>query len=317
VARTYKGSVSETEEIGLEGDSDADPDAEGDSDVGPEDPDDEPTSTAALAGRLLGVLGFGEADTAYEHLAEQALWLTALNADDKLVVELEQLLAGAAWDPVFGDRDQPPAISGPFMQRLALGILLQRRTADKGPGAAQRTLAALAALALCCADPKVGRRLRRGFGRLDLMAVTEQIPVAMRVRMLALEYRHLPPNDAPPPPLFVARVEDLLERLDGLRLLAHTLDEIPGAVTEPRDAMLEALVPPRSAALRTLARVLLAAPAPFEEPAQVLAACVESAPDVWGDADVGELERRYVELCAILLHGPFVLLEDGRFGGEG
>ena len=44
---------------------------------------------------------------------------------------------------------------------------------------------------------------------------------------------------------------------------------------------------------------------------------------VWDDRSidlpklVSELERRYAELCVILLHGPFVLLDDGRFGGQG
>ena len=278
----------------------------------PGPPPDDEHARYALAGRTIAALGLDDSQGGLAHLAESALWLALLNQGDALRDDLEALLDGAAWDPLFGGA--APRVVRPDLNRAALGLLLQRRAGAPDAGAAERTLAALAALCLACVDPDTGRRLQRGFGRLKLLDVVEQIPTALPTRMLALEFRHMGLADAPIPPAFVARLEDVFERLDALGLLRVRLSDLPGAVTDTADGLLEALLITCAPSQRTLARVLFQATAPHEDPQTLLAACASASPAVWSSEEhpSAMLERAYASLVAALADTPFALSPPGR-----
>lgn len=102
-----------------------------------------------------------------------------------------------------------------------MALILLRAAGEPDGGAAQRTAAALACTALGVADPDAGAAVQRGLGDLRLLGSYSTVPVAARVR--AWPSSPLPEPRAAPAAKFVARVQDLLERLDAESLLAVRL----------------------------------------------------------------------------------------------
>ncbi len=271
-----------------------------------------PLSPDAVVEQALARLELGrDAEGEHAALAHDALWLALVSLGEEVRPELEALLAGEVWSPLLGP--EAPPLRDPLLDRVALGLIAQRHAARAGAGVAQRAAAALAAAALCCADPRVGLRLQPGFGRLRLLEIVEQIPVALPIRALTLELRHLPLRTEPRvPPALIARVEDLLDRLDAQGLLPASLADHPDAadVEAPgwtSDALLAALLPGRARALRSLARVVLPAPAPFTDAEALLAACRAADPRLWADAAPEVVLRRYAALAEALGETPFAL----------
>lgn len=107
---------------------------------------------------------------------------------------------------------------------MAVGRGLLACAADAQVGAAERALCALACVALGSADPPSGLLLQPGLGGLRLLEIVDQIPIAAQIRQLLLEFRHTP-LDREVPATFLARIEDLLERIDGEKLTAVRLTD--------------------------------------------------------------------------------------------
>ncbi|MBL4845530.1 MAG: hypothetical protein JKY65_08395 [Planctomycetes bacterium] len=210
-------------------------------------------------GAVTARLGLAEAERAHDHLASTALWLALANLDVELGPSIERWLAGSAWDHVFPDAPQTPAL-----QRLALGLSLLDAARRPGTPASARALAGLAAVALGCANPPTGRRLQPACAELGFLPLTEQVPVALPIRQLILEFRHLDLRQSPAP-AFVARVEDLPDRLDRTELLGVRLTDHPAAILDPSSAWWTALVGSRSPSLALLARLVLTNPSRTEE----------------------------------------------------
>lgn len=300
---------------------DPEPDPEPDPDPAEPQPQPQPEPYQPLdedlVARVLAHVDLSEADSPHMHLAESAVWLALSNLGDRVRDDLVLLLAGDAWRCVRADR----AVTDPPLQRLALGLLLQREAAAPGAGVAARAAAALAAVALGCADPRAGAGLQRGFARLRLLEITEQIPVALPIRMLALEFRHLT-LPAVIPSDFVARVEDLLDRLDAQALLPVALSDHPDerSADAPGEAHLEALLQTRAPSLRSLARVLFAVPTPFASAEALLAVLREDAPASWdlpAEEGAHALALRYASLSERLVDTPFALLSPESGSGFG
>lgn len=252
-----------------------------------------------LAGVLEAMALQGEGDPRGA-LAETAIWLALENLGERAADELAAARSGSWWSAAWPDGAEaldphPP----PLLIRIAVGVVLQRCAADWRLGAAERTLCALASVALGCCDPEAGRALQPGLGGLGLLELADKIPVAAQVRTLLLEFRHLR-LDQDVPAAFVARIEDLLERFDRERLTAARLeDKLPGP-REAEELRLAALIRSRAPRLIGLLRVLLRAPAGFEELEPLLAACREDAPAAWERIPPGRaaaaLESAYGQL---------------------
>lgn len=214
-------------------------------------------------------------------LAETAIWLALENLGPRAGEELAAARSGSWWSAAWPDGAEalaphPP----PLLVRIAVGVVLQRCAGNFVLGASERTLCALASVALGCADPEAGRALQPGLGGLGLLELIDKIPVAAQVRTLLLEFRHLRLDQDVPAP-FVARIEDLLERFDREKLTAARLeDRLPGP-REAEELRMAALVRSRSPRLLGLLRVLLRAPGGFTELEPLLAACREDAPAAW------------------------------------
>ena len=215
-------------------------------------------------GAVTARLGLAEAERSHDHLAETALWLALANLDLELGPFMERWLAGRAWEHLFAGAGEVTPAEGPLarlqvpsLQRLALGLALLDAARRPGTPASARALAALAAVALGCADPPTGRRLQPAAAELGLLPLTEQIPVALPIRQLVLEFRHLNLRQDPGP-AFMARIEDLLDRIDRTDLLGVRLQDHPAVVADPAQAWWTALVGSRSPSLILLARLTLA-----------------------------------------------------------
>lgn len=252
------GWLPDPEAAGEQGASEAEP--------SPKEPPARPAIRGFLAehlervGAVTARLGLAEAERSHDHLAETALWLALANLDLELGPVLERWLAGRAWEHLFpgAEASAPLAkLQVPSLQRLALGLALLDAARREGTPASARVLAALAAIALGVADPPTGRRLQPAAAELGLLPLTEQVPVALPIRQLVLEFRHLDLRQEPGP-AFVARVEDLLDRLDRTELLGVRLQDHPAATRDPSRAWWTALVGSRSPNLILLARLTLA-----------------------------------------------------------
>lgn len=253
-------------------------------------------------GAVTARLGLAEAERSHDHLAETALWLALANLDLELGAVLDRWLEGRAWEHLFGDAREGVApgagplakLQVPNLQRLALGLALLDAARRPGTPASARALAALAAVALGCADPPTGRRLQPAAADLGLLPLTEQVPVALPIRQLVLEFRHLDLRHEPGP-AFMARVEDLLDRLDRTELLGVRLEDHPAAVDDPTQAWWTALVGSRSPSLILLARLTLAQGIDDEE--ELLSALAERDPS-WEESPAAK--ARLQALCATL-----------------
>jgi hypothetical protein len=268
---TVDKGASATADEGWEPDPEAEPAAEAPPaaqalDEHEQGPPARPAIRGFLAEHLVRVgavtarLGLAEAERSHEHLAETALWLALANLDLELGPVLDRWLEGRAWEHLFpGANPESPLgkLQVPSLQRLALGLALLDAARRPGTPASARALAALAAVALGCADPPTGRRLQPAAAELGLLPLTEQVPVALPIRQLVLEFRHLDLRQDPGP-AFVARVEDLLDRLDRTELLGVRLQDHPAVVPDPAQAWWTALVGSRSPSLILLARLTLA-----------------------------------------------------------
>ena len=289
---------------------------------GPEE--GEASEVNRLARDTIRALDLGELNSPQQQLTEAALWLAIVNLGEHVRPELERLLAGETWRVL---RPKAGAVCSPALNRIALGLVLQELAATPASGTAERVLSALAVMALGCADPEAGLRLQRGFGKLRLLELVDQIPVAAQVRTLTLEFRNLPlrrklrAGEEPVPVAFAARVEDLLDRLDAESLLRFAIADQPGRREEAlglsEEGLVAALIGSRAPTLHALLEVLLAAEATCGSGETLLARCHEHAPTVWGpasEAELAELGRRYDELRQILTTTPFSLRP--RAGGE-
>ena len=262
--------------------------------------DTAPAPVGELAGQALGALDLGERGTPAELLAEAALWLALANLEHATGEDLEAICDGTWWRSRFPVANDDANADPPALARTATGRVLLRCAAEPEVGAAERAAAALGVVALGCADAEVGLSLQRGLGNLRLLDIVQQIPLAARIRTLAQEFRHHPLERELPGAQFLARVEDLLERLDREQLLARGLRD------RPRDeavADLQALLRTRSPHQLSLGRVLLAG-AWFADREALLDACLADAPRLWGrlprDAGARRVESLYGELRARL-----------------
>lgn len=260
-------------------------------------------------------LGLAEAERTHDHLAETALWLALANLDMELGQALEDWLAGHAWDHLFPKAAtggfQPGALQTPALQRLALGLLLLAAARRPGTPASARAMAALASVALGCADPPTGRRLQPACAELGLLPLTEQVPVALPIRQLVLEFRHLDLRQSPSP-AFVARIEDLLDRLDRTELLGVRLQDHPAARADSAQAWWTALVGSRSPTLVLLARLTLAEG--IQEDAALLEALAERDPSWSLEGASARLESLRATLAERLADTP---LGDTPLGAQG
>jgi hypothetical protein len=198
-------------------------------------------------------------------LAEEAAWLALLALGARVREDLEALAAGRWWARAGGLEPDAQAAEDDARARLALGLLLRQHAADREVGAGERAVSALAAVALGCADAEAGRALQAGLSQLDLLDIVRQIPVAARVRALALEFRFRRLGERLPAK-FVGRVQDLLERLDREGLLGVALrdraspEERQRALVEaalaraPRPRRRAARKAPRAAGAKTTKR---------------------------------------------------------------
>ena len=251
----------------------------------------------AVVARVTGRLGLAEAERAHDHLAESALWLALANLDRELGEFLQTWLAGEAWEHLV-----PGAGATPELQRLALGLQLLGAARSPGAPASARVLAALAAVALGTADPPTGRGLQPACADLDLLPLTEQVPVALAIRALVFEFRHLDLRQAPEP-RFVAQIEDLLDRLDRTELLALRLSDHPALRRDEDYTWWCALVGSRSPQLVGLAQLALGHEAPPDRPT-LLAALAARDPS-WSEAGAAlRLERLSLLLAERLGESP-------------
>ncbi|MGE0706815.1 MAG: hypothetical protein AB7N76_06380 [Planctomycetota bacterium] len=259
--------------------------------------------------QAIACLGLAEAESAHQHLAEAAIWLALSNLDLELNEGLGAWLEGSAWAPLAPGRGP---LRDPLLQRVALGLLLQRGARMPGAPAAARVAAALGAAALTCADPAAGIRLQRGFASLGLLPVTEQVPVALPVRALVLELRHLDLR-AGVPAGFVARIEDLLDRLDATGLLGIRLSDHPDVREDERLPLWEALLATRAPTLIGLARLLFESQ-PLPDLGALIAALREDgvilSPD--DEAARAQIAARYATVRARLAGTPFALLDPAQ-----
>lgn len=273
----------------------------------------------ALLERLLAALetpGVGPAAAPHEQLAADAVWLAVSALGERARPGLERVLDGSFWRRLLRPGESTGAPGGSTDRaRAAVALLLLEAAADPDIGAAERVAAALACLALGCADPDAGAAVQRGLGDLRLLDLVRQIPVAARVRALAMEFRFRN-LERRLPAAFVARVQDLLERLDAEALLAVRLLDRTGA--RRGDVGLQALVRSASPRLTSMARALARADGPMADPAALAAACAAEAPDLWGrwtgPAATEQAVATYAELKAALAGSPFRLLPGGRSG---
>ncbi|MCO5172393.1 MAG: hypothetical protein M9894_39350 [Planctomycetes bacterium] len=180
-----------------------------------------------LVDAVLARAALGRDDDPRAALADEAAWLALMALGGRVRGDLERLLAGTWWADARREApdDAPaPAAGAPESARrirAALALLLREQAAERDTGAAERATAALACVALGCADPAAGRLLQQGLAHLELLDIVKQIPIAARVRALALEFRFRRLGAVPA--RFVAKVQDLLERLDREGLLAVAL----------------------------------------------------------------------------------------------
>ncbi|MCA8925052.1 MAG: hypothetical protein KDD82_24795 [Planctomycetes bacterium] len=270
-------------------------------------PGDEPQTP--LIERVLAHLALDRRESGRDALAEDAVWLALRALEGRCDDDLQALLEGDYWSQALpGLAPAESGEEGLRLGRTALGLLLVREGADPAGGSAERTACTLAALALGCADPDVGRGLQAALATIRLLDVTRQIPVATHVRQLAFEFRHL--DLRPPPTDYMARIEDALERFDAEQLLPTVLaDRRPH---DPLSVHLQALAQTRSPTLLSLARVLLAH-ARFPDGASTLAACRRDAPATWRDPGaLARLERAYGQLRGLLADTPYALCPRGE-----
>lgn len=227
----------------------------------PEERPDHPLDAPdrALIEAVLARAGLAHEGEPRAALADDAVWLALMALGGRARPALRRLLAGTFWADEPG-RDAPaPAPPGrpldPGRVRVALALILRDRAADRETGAAERTASALACVALGCADAAAGRVLQQGLAQLELLDIVRQVPVAARVRRLALEFRFCRLDAIPA--RFVARVQDLLERLDREALLAVSLRDRASPEERSRALLRSALVggdPRLGALLEALAR---------------------------------------------------------------
>lgn len=229
-------------------------------------------------------------------LADDAVWLALMALGGRVRDGLARLLAGTFWGGA--------APADAARARGALALLLREQAADVDAGAAERTTATLACVALGCADEAAGRLLQQGLAQLELLSVVRQIPVAARVRRLALEFRFRRLDALPA--RFVARVQDLLERLDQEALLAVTLRDRAAPEARSR-ALFHAALAGGDPRLGGLLEALLRAGRPVA--ARELAR-------VWGQgADARQVAAACGRLARALDGGPWALSRArGRWG---
>lgn len=199
-----------------------------------------------LVDAVLALAGLGRGGDPRAALADEAAWLALMALGGRVAGDLERLLAGTWWagraGPAAGpadvvadaaDDDEPGEVTSAGRARAALALLLREQAAERDTGAAERATAALACVALGCADPAAGRLLQQGLAHLELLDIVKQIPIAARVRALVLEFRFRRLGAVPA--RFVARVQDLLERLDREGLLAVALRDRAAPEAQARE----------------------------------------------------------------------------------
>jgi hypothetical protein len=256
--------------------------------------------------RVLARVAFGQDGDPRGAHADDAAWLALTALGARVKDEVERLLAGTWWqERLRGERvDAGDGAGG--RDRVALALLLRAHAADRETGAAERTACALACLAIGCADEEAGRALQHGLAHLDLLDIVKQIPVAARVRTLALEFRFRRLGDRLPAKV-VARVQDLLERFDREGLLGVALRD--RASPEQRARALEVVaLAGGDPALASLLRALLRGPADAKT---LAAACADDAPAAWPKADARAVARACGRLAKALADGPWRVRKQG------
>lgn len=189
-----------------------------------------------LVDAVLALAGLGRGGDPRAALADEAAWLALMALGGRVAGDLERLLAGTWWagHAVAGDVEgEPGEVTSAGRARAALALVLREQAAERDAGAAERATAALACVALGCADPATGRLLQQGLAHLELLDIVKQIPIAARVRALVLEFRFRRLGAVPA--RFVARVQDLLERLDREGLLAVALRDRAAPEAQARE----------------------------------------------------------------------------------
>ncbi len=282
---------------------------------------------ADLIGATLARLDLGADGAPHEQLALDAVWLALTALGERVRAPLEQVVAGTFWEAVLQGRWPEPGteplspapIGTAGRPRVAVALILLRAAGEPDGGAAERTAAALACTALGVADPDAGAAVQRGLGDLRLLELISTVPVAARVRSLALEFRYRN-LERRLPAKFVARVQDLLERLDAESLLAVRLADCLGPSRREVTAI-AALVRSASPRVTSLTRALSRAAARGEElrtREALLEACLAEAPDTWRRFDraqgLREVELAYAALAGALEGSSFSLLPGGRKG---
>jgi hypothetical protein len=285
-------------------------------------------STADLIGATLARLDLGADGAPHEQLALDAVWLALTALGERVRAPLAELVAGTFWEAVLQGRWPEPGtdplspapVGTAGRPRVAVALVLLRAAGEPDGGAAERTAAALACTALGVADPDAGAAVQRGLGDLRLLELVSTVPVAARVRSLALEFRYRN-LERRLPAKFVARVQDLLERLDAESLLAVRLADCLGPARREGTAI-AALVRSASPRVTSLTRALSRAAARDDGPLRtreaLLEACLAEAPDTWRRFDraqgLREVELAYEALGRALEGSSFALLPGGRKG---
>lgn len=288
----------------------------------------EPLSPADLIAATLARLDLGADGAPHEQLALDAVWLALMALGERVRAPLEEVVAGTFWEAVLQGRWPEPGteplspapVGTAGRPRVAVALILLRAAGEPDGGAAERTAAALACTALGVADPDAGAAVQRGLGDLRLLELVSTVPVAARVRSLALEFRYRN-LERRLPAKFVARVQDLLERLDAESLLAVRLADCLGPSRREVTAI-AALVRSASPRVTSLTRALSRAAArdagPLRSREALLDACLAEAPDTWRRFDraqgLREAEAAYAALAGALEGSSFSLLPGGKQG---
>lgn len=287
----------------------------------------EPLTSADLIAATLARLDLGADGAPHEQLALDAVWLALTALGERVRAPLEEVVAGTFWEAVLQGRWPEPGteplspapVGTAGRPRVAVALVLLRAAGEPDGGAAERTAAALACTALGVADPDAGAAVQRGLGDLRLLELVSTVPVAARVRSLALEFRYRN-LERRLPAKFVARVQDLLERLDAESLLAVRLADCLGPARREVTAI-AALVRSASPRVTSLTRALSRAAARGEalrSREALLDACLAEAPDTWRRFDraqgLREAEAAYAALAGALEGSSFSLLPGGKQG---
>jgi hypothetical protein len=246
----------------------------------------DPARERALVDEAVARAALGAEGDPRGALAEDATWLALMTLGARTRDDLVRLLDGSYWSDVVGVVAPAAATTtppGPGRVRTALALILRAQAAERDTGAAERAAAALACVALGCADPAVGQLLQQGLAQLELLDIVKQIPVAARVRTLALEFRFRRLDALPA--RFVARVQDLLERLDREGLFAVALRDRTSPEARAAALRLAALAG-GDARQASLLAALRRAPGPLGADALV-AACAAEAPGLWSNGAAG------------------------------